>query len=270
MKKLLASIALLSVFASGIFATSFEISRFALRDISDDSSDEEEQTTYESPKSYDSDFYDSDDEERTPYKSTKKLRGWQHGLLIGMSISNGDISIKLDDGKLDAELTAVDFQVGGLSMNLANGFTLKYDYNIGYGSSDNVNVGVDQGGFDMSFNFGIGWSPLRKEHFRLAVLGTLGFSMDYISGDKPYEGNDGNTYMGEASDFLWDFNLGFDILAVLQFNKHFGIYFDFALKGILGGSDSYTFTDIPGNKYDDDYDISGSHLIPSFGVLINF
>ncbi|MBR4321303.1 hypothetical protein [Treponema sp.] len=263
MKKILLAFSLICFAFAPLVANSFNspdfgISKLALRDISENSDSDSNSEV------------EGEETETTPYKSTKKLRGWSHGLILGMSIANADVTLKGDGGKLDSELTAVDFQVGGVSMNLANGFTLKYDYNIGVGSSDDINKGVDQSGFDMSFNFALGWSPLRKEHFRLAFLGNLGFSMDYISGDKPYVARNGNTYTGEASDFLWNFNLGFDILAIVQFDKHFGLYFDFAFKGIVGGSDTYTFTDVPGNKYNSDYDISGSRVIPSFGFVICF
>jgi len=261
MKKILLSIILASLTVCFTFAGENKglgnnFAKLALRDISESSDADPE---------VDENSEEFDDK---PYKSTKRLRGWAHSLILGLSIPQTSLTMKLDEGNLDGKLSGVAFQVGGMSMNLENGITIKYDGNIGGAWSDNINTDVKQSGFDMSYNFGVGWAPLRIEHFRLAILGNVGFSMDYISGDTTYTyGN--YKYKQEVSDLLLDFNIGFDVFANIQFNKHFGLYFDLAFKAILKGSDLWT-SKILGSTKNQDYDISGHRWVPAFGCVISF
>lgn len=262
MKKIFVFSVLFGFLLSSPFASSFTnfdtgFSKLALRDISESSN---------------SDLDDESEEaDSATYKSTKRLRGWAHSLTLGLYIPISDFKIEYSGYKLDAEHTAVAFSVGGISMNLENGFTLKYNYNIGGGHTDEIWPDMKQNGFDMSFNFALGWAPLRKEHFRMALLAGLGYQLDYISGDGPYEAQNGKYYTGEYSDFLWDLNIGGELLMIAQFNKHFGLYFDLGIKGILTGSDKGTLTDLTGHKTNYDAGkLSGSRVIPSFGAVISF
>ncbi len=179
-------------------------------------------------------------------RAKKDERGWYKSFLLGFSFPQTTFENEYD---YEIKQSAYDFDMQYMMIKKSSGLTFKFRYDIGLASTSDISESKDNKfGMDMFFDFGVGFSPIRNQRFTLSVLGLAGFDFDFYTNDEKFtrSGNQG-TYMcrewtNHETRTFFDFHLGFEGVATVNFTRHFGMFASLGVHLIVTGNDTYSLT----------------------------
>ena len=161
--------------------------------------------------------------------------------------ANWAFGIGLGFPKYDFEANekSIDMNVVDLDMTLLRindvGFTLKFGLDMGVAWSSDVEEDGTSVGFDFRGDFGLGFTPIRTDHFMLTALGVVGFGLDLFSTSGSWtDSSQQGTYKVRECEYenQWNYvhcHIGAEATAHFKCNEAFGFYATLGVQKLFAG-----------------------------------
>lgn len=162
--------------------------------------------------------------------------------------------------------------IGMLGVNTNNGFTLKFDFGVGWGTTDDIPLYDDsrKHGVTSNSDVGFGYSFIRSDDMVLSLLGTFGVSTYSFEGSKSITYGSDNLKLSDSDVSGYGFGLGAEVSLIKRLGDSLHLFANVGARYIIDGDET---TEYSGEHDDIGYSVSfrrdtkgGFAVTPTIGL----